>query len=366
MRKRLKKNARGYAWPKGQRVYHATIGARAILREGFKTRAQLGHDVHAAGGGTDAAISLTLSLDVAEAVVLGLRVGHLLARDQLSLGELVIQASQVAPKAFDAALKGLGWPKDPDFVVRVDEGLWPFATGMGYYGGVHLDPRKFEQVMASGEAVYVNELFYEGGKKPYAVTGWAPAEMLAEIDGHRGNLASRYHWDFYKAILGQGDLATNELYDPLFFATNLNKLGEVELDDIAVLEMTVDAEWLCASPRDAEAFGYEPIRYADSQWSESCEGHLDSVARFGKDQFTGYKPRELEEPHPEDTIAYLGAHMQELRAWDVSMLENVRVARDVDDSLSDASVEWFNRRQLEVEDPYYFPYVRMRTPRIVR
>ena len=61
----------------------------------------------------------------------------------------------------------------------------------------------------------------------------------------------RYHWSYYKKLLAWGDMSTNELYDPLFFNTDVDAIGNVEKDDIAILSMRVDADWLCAAPKDA-------------------------------------------------------------------------------------------------------------------
>ena len=352
------KKPRGYEWSKSYKLYHATVGARAIVDEGFKTRRQLG-GINATGGGTDSAISLTMDLRVAQAIVLGLRVARGIARKEIQLGELIIQGAELAPKANALALKSEQL-ESPEFVVNIDRGLWPFSSGMGYGRGIRLKPAQLEEVLASGQAVDIDEVFSSPqATRPMRVDGWAPVELLNRYEDN-AYYTWRYPWGYYKSLLGQGDLATEELYDPLFFSTDVDAMARLHDDDIAILELTVDADWLCAKPRDAQDMGYEPATYADAQWAESCEHHLDMVVRYDDRLYQGSKPRHWDAPDPADTIAYLGSHMAEFRVYNPALIKNVRVYEDLDDVLNGARDAWDSKGKI-VDEPFVWPYFKPRT-----
>jgi hypothetical protein len=352
---------RGYEWRKSETLYHATTGARAILDGGFKTRRQLGTDVHATGGGTDSAISLTSDLRVAQAIVLGLRVGRLIGRGEIELGEMIIQGSQIAPKGNALAL-ATDSIKSPEFVQNVDRGLWPFRWGYGYGPrSISINDAQLEALVAAGLAEQMQEKFSSPlATKPMWIDGWAPMEALMEFAPNY--YPWRFHWEYYKNLLGQGGMATDELYDPLFFSTNVGALGQLNEDDIAVLEMKVDADWLCAAPKDAERMGFEPrlIYGATASWSDSCENHLDMEARGFTSGFGGSRPREWDAPSASDTIAYLGQAMAEFRVYDPSLIKNIRLRENVDDVLDAARDEWGDRR-LTIDEPLAWPYFKPRT-----
>jgi hypothetical protein len=130
-----------------------------------------------------------------------------------------------------------------------------------------------------------------------------------------------------------------ELYDPFFMSTDLDVIGRVPEDEIGILAMRVEADWVCASPPEAEKFGYDAARGADHQWSEGCAQRLDMAARYGSNLDLS-RPREWDNPVASDTIAYLGSHMAELRTWDASMLKDIRRNENVDDVCWDVGRDW--------------------------
>lgn len=377
----LRRNARGYPWNKSHVVYHATIGARSILEEGFKTRSQLAGRTNAVGGGTDAAISLTLDIRVARAIVLGLRIARRIARGTQTLGEMVIQASMIAPAANDYALKDEGL-LDADAIVLIDKGFAPFVVGMGYDGRARrLSEEQAAQLIASGVALNVQEHRAGAAAKPYRIDGWAPVHALAELTAKNERWERvtplgerlRYHWSYYKKLLAWGDMSTNELYDPLFFNTDVDAIGNVEKDDIAILSMRVDADWLCAAPKDAEDFGYEERpHYADKAWSEQCAHHMDGMVRHGWQSARVGGPREWEPPDPRDTVAYLGSHMAEMRVWEPSVLRDVKLVEDLDDVVYTVGRDWEDTKRNDfseefgkvIDAPIAHPYFKPRTPHV--
>lgn len=375
----LRRNARGYPWNKRHTVYHATIAARSVMDEGFKTRAQLEGRTNAVGGGTDAAISLTLDIRVARAIVLGLRVAQRIARGTQTLGDLVIQASKIAPGANEYALKDEGL-LSVDEIVMIDQGYAPFRWGMGYTGRARsVNADQLQMLLSSGAARDVEEHRAGESAKPYAVNGWAPVALLAEVTASNDAWERvtplrerlRYHWAYYKKMLAWGDMSTSEVYDPLFFNTDVEAFAKVEDDDIAILAMRVDADWLCAAPKEAEAFGFEdrPF-YADSAWSEQCAHHMDGMVRHGWKAERVGGPREWEPPDPRDTVAYLGSHMAEMRAWDPTILRDVKLVESLDDVLYDVGRDWDGSRRNDgsaefqgvIDGSIAHPYFRPKTP----
>lgn len=354
---------RGYPWPKSQKLYHATIARTPILDDGFKTRSQLSADRHATGGGTDSAISFTTDMRVARAIVLGLRVARLIARGEMQLGEMIIQGAELAPKANAEALREQQL-SSPEFVVNIDNGLWPFMWGGGFAERAEpLSRADFDALMATGKAEQIEESRTRPDSDPYRVRGWAPRELLNKDGSYYGH---RFHWSYYKALLSQGDMITSELYDPLFFGTNVESLADVDEDDICVLSATVDADWVCASSRDASAMGFEVHSGAAYGWSESCSNYLDMRARgSGHSGFGGYLPTGWDPPDPRDTIAYLGPAMAEIRVYDPSIITDIRDAEGMEESLYLTHREWDDLGKF-VEKPIAHPFFKPRTPWLYR
>lgn len=369
---KLRRNDRGPKWDKNRRVYHATIALRPILEHGFKTRDELGGDVHATGAGTAYAVSFTLDKRVAEAIVVGLRTLRRGARGETQFGDLIVQARECAPKGLDRALESERLTLDD--VVQYDAGKHPVNWHGGWFGRSITQEQALE--LDGQPGVEFEWLYTTEGRAPYGMRGWVPVETLAALidradpsneGAHREAQWIRYRARFYglyKAILGQAEMG-NEVYDPLFMSTRLDMLANLDERDIGIVEARVAADWLCTAPDTAERLlspaDVETLKSrglsTGYDWARQCEGHLDNKARGGDWTFDRYlKPvREWDDPDPRDTVAYVGHSMAELRVWDTKLIQDVTPLERVDDVLDEARSAWADRN-VEIEEPYFWPY----------
>jgi len=357
-------NPKGLRWPKDTTVYHATGAMPAILDHGFKTRERLGGK-HVTGGGPDNAISFTLNKKTAVSIAIGLRTIRGITRAEIGLGDLIIQAQQVCPQALAATMKKLevdAHVRSPEDVVRIDRGLEWF-TNRGY----GLKDEQTRMVLASGRVEGLVEHGYG------AVEGWAPSEVLARAQPERwevhGKFPPREEWRYrrftyeaYRALLFSGSW-DKEVYDPVFFMTNIAPISKLSDEDIGVVSAKIAADWVCADYREAESLGYEPASMQDprmfpstmSDWKHGCERTL----RYPPDPGEPYHstlPRGWDPPTREDTIVFLGA-MAELRVYDLSLIRDVREVENLDDALNLARDAW-DRKGKIIDEPYFMPYHR--------
>lgn len=361
---------RGLPWPKDARVYHATIASRAIDREGFKTRRQRGGE-HALGGGTDVAVSFTVDPQTARAVSIGLRTIRRIALGEIGLGDLIIQASTVAPTALKqinlAVELGVEGPED---VVRIDRGLRKIKDR-----GLR-PPREVMDHLVRLNAI--EEMVDHGHGY---VSGWVDSKLIAQLDKDPREMRNwlshgqyRAHIvEIYKNILHFG-MADRALYNPLFFNTNLAALAAVDEVDIGVVRAKINADWLCADYQSAEALGYDMsgVKIAPAtftQWAEGCEVELDR-SRYDDDavpqgprdrsQYHHTLPAAWDPPSASDTLAYFKA-MAELRVWNLALITDVGLFEDLDDSINEARDAW-DQKGLVVDDPFWLPYHKDKAP----
>lgn len=370
---------RGLSWPKGATVYHATGAMRAILDHGFRTREQLGGR-HVTGGGPDNSISFTLDKRTARAIVLGLRTIRGITRGEILLGDLIIQAAEVAPKALAQTMENLkvdAHVRSPEDVERVDRGLEWFTSRYAT-----LKKTQIEQILASGQ---VEELVDHG----YGVVeGWAPSEVLARAQPERwGPITAeswqetagmppsevqsrvrqewRYHrhtYEAYRKLLSFGSW-DHEVYDPVFFMTDIGPLSRLSDDDLGIVSAKIAADWVCMEYDAAQQLGYEPGAMTEprmwsstmSDWTHGCEQTL----RHSRDPGEPYHstlPRGWDPPTRQDTIVYHRA-MAELRVYDTALIHDVREVENLDDVLNEARDAW-DRKKHVVDDPFWMPYHR--------
>jgi GNAT superfamily N-acetyltransferase len=385
---------RGFPWPKKAPVYHATTAMRAILDHGFKTRRERG-GAHALGGGTDAAVSFTLDRRTAISIALGLRTIRGITRGEIGLGDLIIQAEQVAPGLYDQVRKNLEVEMHavtPEDVARIDRGMRWFHSSI--LGG-DLEKSTAEPFIKQG----LIEVIIDHG---YGVSGWIPGELFAQLlneDNRRNHERRRPGTEFnndalrdwtkygqyrsrivqaYKTFLHFGgwdgdDNGSRKFYNPLFFMTSLGPVAALDDRDIGVLKAHLDADWFCADYWRAEESGHEPPadRVAMSDWSHGCEVELDR-GRYG-DESQGPKtrseysyrhtlPRGWEPPDPSDTVALMSS-MAEVRVWNTKLIRDVEETENLDDVLNYARDAW-DREGLVVDEPYWMPFHRDELPRL--
>jgi hypothetical protein len=388
---------RGFLWPKEAPVYHATTALRAIVRDGFKTRRELG-GANMLGGGTDTAISFTLDLRTAESIAIGLRTIRRITLGEIGLGDLIIQAAEVAPQALAKARKDIQLntgASTPEEVVLFDRGMrkirW-YASPTGDHMALgELSTEWLTKVVSDG---LVTSVAGERDPRGRSQTGWIEAALLAEGKNEHDRENHERHfpgtpfddrelrnWEkygrfnpltfsAYKALLNAGnwsDDGKEELYNPLFFMTDLAAISKINEDDIGIVEAKIDADWMCVGKRSAEEMGYDTttgnVAYYLTQWSDGCQQALDSPSRHDSPVKTARKeyhstlPSVFDPPDPADTIAYLDS-MAELRVWnlklikDVSVLENLR---NVVNSVGDAWDKLVPDSPV-TSDPYWMPY----------
>lgn len=376
---------RGFPWKKKATVYHATTAMRAILREGFKPRREVG-GTNACGGGTDAAISFTLDERVAVAIALGLRTIRGITRGEIGLGDLIIQAQQVAPHVYPQIRKNLELELHavtPEDVARIDRGLrWFRSTVLGVSG---VEVEQITGLISDGTV----EVTYQD---KYTVEGWVPAQIYAQLrNDHERTVHERLYpdrpfdgydlksWEksgqyrsgiveAYKTLLhfgGWDGESGHAFYNPLFFGTDLAPLSKLDDQDLGVVSARLSADWLCAEPPGAESLGYElpPVGTAMlHQWSQGCENELDR-GRYGevrgpktRSEYHSTLPREWDPPDPSDTIALMSS-MSELRVWDMKLIDRVDEHFSLVDVLNEARDAW-DRKGHVVDEPYWMPYHR--------
>lgn len=358
-------NPKGLSWPRNTTVYHATVAMPAILDHGFKTREQVGGK-HATGGGPDNSISFTLNKKTAVAIAIGLRTIRGITRAEIGLGDLIIQAQQVCPQALASTMKKLevdAHVRSPEDVVRIDRGLEWF-TNRGY----GLNDEQTRMVLASGQVDGLVEHGYG------IVEGWAPSEVLARAqperwEVHGGKFPPREEWRYrrftyeaYRALLFSGSW-DKEVYDPVFFMTDIAPISKLSDEDIGVVSAKIAADWVCADYREAESLGYDPAMMQEprmfpstmSDWKHGCENTLRYPPDPGK-PYHNTLPRGWDPPTRDDTIAFHGA-MAELRVYDLSLIRDVRESENLEDCLNYARDAW-DRKGKIVDDPYFMPYHR--------
>jgi hypothetical protein len=366
----LANGPKGLPWPKDTPVYHATTAMPAILDHGFKTRAELGGR-NATGGGPDNSISFTLNKSTAVAIAIGLRTIRGITRAEIGLGDLIIQAQQVCPQALTEMTKNLevdAHVRSPEDVIRVDRGLEWFTS---HYA--NLTKAQVAEILASGTAEAVVDHGYG------VVEGWVPSDVLARVKperwGSRGELYElwRYRRQVYQAYRGLLSFGSwnKEVYDPVFFTTDIGPISRLSDDDIGIVSAKIAADWVCATYLEAESLGYDPGGMEKprmwpstmSDWKSGCE----FVLRYPPDPgelYRGTLPTGWDPPTREDTIVYLGS-MAELRVYDLSLIRDVRESENLHDCVNYAQDAW-DRKGKVVDEPYFMPYHRDDTFTIAR
>jgi hypothetical protein len=353
---------KGFKWPRPRLVYHATVAMDAVLDEGLKSRGELAERIHATGGGPDESISFAMDEKVTYAICLGLRTLAAAARGEMKLGQLIQEAMQLSPDACDAKLKEMRLTADD--VAHIDRDLYRFNSGLSSYGGVSVKLERAEEMMARRPDLEFEAHQFDGATRPYAITGWAPLDIITEMQVGMPHPHVISEWfvadkcfDFYKGFLAHGDMMFKQVYDPLFFLTSPRSLARVTEDQIGIVSATLAADWICSDPDSAQQMGFNVSHLSRPyvfEWSRSCESKL----RHG---WSARPPtRDWDEPDASDTIAYLGA-LDEIRVYDRKLIRDLRRDADLDDVLNAARDAW-DRKGVYVDYPIAWPYFKVRPP----
>ncbi len=315
------------------------------------------------GGGTPHAVSFSIDIRVCRSILIGLKVISRLVKGEMKLSTLVEEGMKQAPLGTRDMVDT--YRLNPERIAMFDRDLRPFRKG--YIGGgaeqqveAMDDPSRARVVATEPEdltedhhygtevthippdATEVTLLRFPGAARAFAAYGWAPMESVAEAQRY-GASDARFRPDLvemYKYILGMARHA----YNPVFFLTNLEAMAHIDEEQLATLVADVpDNTWLCIDPRSAEKLGVRaPINPETGRelnlgsyghdWSRSCQQHIDDLRRGRDWEYRGYLPSGFEPPDPEDTVAYLGSGMSELRVFNPELIYDVRLHETLGDA----------------------------------
>lgn len=385
---------KGLPWPRGTVAYHATTALSAVMDEGLKTRAEIGR--HATGMGPESAISFTLDPRVAYAICIGLRALARGTKGKLLLGDAIIQARKLGPKGLKTALEQAP-RRTAEEVERRDDGWIPFRWRESFveFGLAVASEQQLDDLVenAGAEDIIAHYATREGvieqpfedppppkPSKPFRVVGWVrwedamaaverwhadPAYYLPDLtpDNQEHRVKQQLErvqelkyrpWfaEWYKRWLHFAHFAglqwnEGEVYDPLFMGTDLEPLYHQNVHDIGIVAAEIDAEHLCIPWREAQSFGFtneqlgEYLRFpvTASDWHGNCERYLQNVAE-GRTDRDWFGPRGTAAPDPSDTVLYKSEAMSELRVYDSSVVQNLRVFASMRQVLDETIEEW--------------------------
>jgi len=348
----------GWPWPEEVPLYHATTALPTVLREGFKTRAEVG--ASALGGGPSHAVSLTYDPRIAESIALGLRVLRLGARREMSLRELLDAAQIEIPNAMPAVRKYLETDGITDRTIDLyDRGYVHESASPGGFGGAPLPQGA------------IGERRDFMGRKDQWASWWILGPRAREEWAVRGYAGNEPFYKVYQAILSFGE-STKECFNPLFFGTDLAPLAKLRESDIGVLTVRARVPRICLDAKGTVELGYLGPKEAKywGQWIAEefgyrCAQDVDAIASRGKPWGEGipslraswYAPKETlgawtvideGERRPADTMAYLSS-LAEIRVYDPR-----RIAVDGGDTIADLAQHarrWGHR----LTYPYFSP-----------
>lgn len=311
-------NRDGFPWPESIICYHATTALSKILKGGFKPRSEVG--IQATGGGTDLAISLTLTHEIADAICIGLDVLRRGAQGTYTARQLYEDVKRICP---NGAREGLRYtteeehaPATPASLNMIDQGFRGKSFSGILIGELPSDAIPIHTVTV-GEREFA---------RTFVHTAWVPIDK-----DYLGESFAR----LYKGILTFGDSA-KECYDPYFAITHMLDMAKLDPADIGVFVTRVHIPRVCLGPHSAWKSGYlskdEAARFQSFLDSEHhyCATELEyNAQRKERSKHKMYaQPYKMGEwdvvdegdRMPEDTMTYLYA-MNELRVFAPKRIE---------------------------------------------
>lgn len=252
----------GWPWPSDYPLFHATTGLRAIQRQRFRTRAQGLQSM--LGGGTDEAISFTLSRSVANAVLVGLVVLRQGARRELSLVDLWEAFARECPK-------GMAKLRAADDVEHSLE------------RARRLDRHLFREEVSFGEPLPSGAQALDKGWA--GRDEWMHRQWLREPATQQQRAKIQEDWDYafrelYNALTMYGS-SERECYYPSFWSTNMRALAELSIEDLGLIQATSSVPRICMGARGAIQFGY--LDHGQAQMHEGFLNRLGRDCRRGPD-----------------------------------------------------------------------------------
>jgi len=202
-------------------LYHATTCVSCVVKEGFKTREELGKG--SLGGGPSDVISFTADQQVAEAIVWAIRRAAEIAQNKLNIRQLALLA------------KHLG-----------DE----FAKSVKY-------------VISSGGGSYQT-------KNAYDNDSFFPKKRERNPDEKRQWLFQA----FRHAITTQ-----KKVYDPLFFGVTIKDFEQININDVGVVAAEVDMSQVADYLPSMEEYRVPP-KAIRRVWKVSYRGVFNPVVKY--------------------------------------------------------------------------------------
>lgn len=259
----------GWPWPADYPLFHATTGLRAIQRQRFKTRAQ-GLD-SMLGGGTDEAVSFTLSRGVADGVLVGLVTLRRGARREMSMVDLWRAFERECPK-------GMRKLAESD-------------TSSSEY--------TLERAVTLDRHLYRQEPFFGAPLPPGAQSvgrTWMGRDQrmhsawLRQPATEQQRTKVEEDWDYafrqlYNALTMYGS-SEKECYYPSFWGTKMPGLARLSDDDLGIIQATSRVPRICLSALSAIQLGYltraQAVRYEGwlNRTGRDCRDGPDQEARY--------------------------------------------------------------------------------------
>lgn len=202
-----------------QTLYHVTTNAPAVLKDGLKSRDELGQGWgHGLGGGSSKSISFTTDLKTARGIYRGIMEAHAVASGKLTVEKMIelAKSGQAAKKPWVGVLEK-------------------------YYGSIHgpLDDL-LRGVKKQSELM---------GQPPKEPGDWRPTkDSYSWLDGDGKRRYTTWErpmtpdekqdadFDFYKVWTAAREYDAGGPLDPLFFTADVKALGKMNPKDVAILQ----------------------------------------------------------------------------------------------------------------------------------
>lgn len=209
-------------------LYHVTSAKDAVVRDGLRTREQLGHGLgRGLGGGTPDTVSLTTSMEIATSIFTGLIEGNLVASGRLTIPMMIEMAREGAGASRPWLKEWFGYNGRQQNEYRypdVPEKLQMVMDGFEYSGG-------WPQTVEKQNAEYRAATPWVGVEK------WPHGEGLYRAFRRKlteEELIDRW-FDVYKSWISYRDSAGG-IVNPVFFSSDAVYLSKIKPSQIAILQ----------------------------------------------------------------------------------------------------------------------------------
>lgn len=261
----------GFPWPRGYPLYHATLGIRSIVKQGFRTRAD--GLTAAAGGGTDNTVSVTVSRDVAVSIVIGLLALRDGARG-MKIKDLFRAFQKECPEA--ASKLEFTVEHNPSRWDLIDRGLIYEDAGIG---------KPLPQGAVAARSTGEPTEGWMGRDQRYYAGFWRKPRKDERKEVTQ--IRRRAFYEAYNWLSMQGS-QTREADWAAFWGTDMDALAKVKSEDIGMLTVHAQVDRVLLTPRAAIAFEYLPRNVAVfhqeklRSLADRIRNRLDLIDRYAR------------------------------------------------------------------------------------